>query len=217
MLDYIIKGGPLMVPLLVLSVLALGVALDRWRAFRRDAKIDTRTLRAKVLRLLNEGKVGEAADLCTSTPGPVSAVLLAGVQAYARHSAVSDRAEVLRPLVQDALEDYAFTVMRAVEKRLNVLSFIGSSAPLFGMTGTVTGMIKSFSAIAGAGALEGGIVAAGISEALTTTAAGLMIAIGAVIPYHYFMSRTGRIEQDIHEAGAQLLDFVTLKHSVKTE
>jgi biopolymer transport protein ExbB len=85
------------------------------------------------------------------------------------------------------------------------------------MTGTVTGMIKSFAAIAGAGALEGGIVAAGISEALTTTAAGLMIAIGAVIPYHYFMSRTGRIEQDIHEAGAQLLDFVTLKHSVKTE
>lgn len=215
MLDTIIKGGSMMVPLVAESVLALGVALDRWVAFQNAAKVDTRTLRAKVIRMLGEGKLREAADLCASTPGPVSAVLLAGIQAYARHSAVSERAEVLRPLIQDALEDYAFTAMRAVEKRLNVLSFIGSSAPLFGMTGTVTGMIKSFSAIAGAGALEGGIVAAGIAEALITTAAGLLIAMGAVIPYHYFTSCTDKIEQDIHEAGAELLDFVTLKHAVK--
>jgi len=184
MLEIIIKGGSMMVPLVAESVLALGIALDRWLAFRRDAKIDVRTLRAKVLRLLGEGRLAEAADLCASTPGPVSAVLLAGIQAYARHSKVTQRAETLRPLVEDALEDYAFTAMRAVGIRMNVLSFIGTSAPLFGMTGTVTGMIKSFNAIAGAGALEGGIVAAGIAEALITTAAGLLIAMGAVIPYH---------------------------------
>jgi biopolymer transport protein ExbB len=213
MLEIIIKGGSMMVPLVAESVLALGVVLDRWLAFRRDGKIDVRTLRAKVLRLLGEGRLNEAADLCASTPGPVSAVLLAGIQAYARHSKVTQRAETLRPLVEDAIEDYAFTAMRAVGIRMNVLSFIGTSAPLFGMTGTVTGMIKSFSAIAGAGALEGGIVAAGIAEALITTAAGLLIAMGAVIPYHYFTSRTDAIEQDIHEAGAELLDFVTLKHA----
>jgi biopolymer transport protein ExbB/TolQ len=77
----------------------------------------------------------------------------------------------------------------------------------------VTGMIKSFNAIAGAGALEGSIVAAGIAEALITTAAGLLIAMGAVIPYHYYMSRVQVIEQEIHEASAELLDFVTLRHA----
>lgn len=214
MLEYIIKGGPLMVPLLAESVLALGVTIDRAIAFHRDARVDTRTLRAKVLRLLRDGQPDAAADLCASTPGPVAAVLLAGIQAYAKHVVLTQRAETLRPLVEDALEDYMFTAMRAVEKRLNLLAFIGNSAPLFGMTGTVTGMIKSFSAIAGAGALEGGVVAAGISEALITTAAGLLIAMGGVIPHHYFMSRTDQIEQALHEAAAELLDFVTLKHAI---
>jgi biopolymer transport protein ExbB len=111
------------------------------------------------------------------------------------------------------MQDYSHQAMSAVEKRLNILSFIGSSAPLFGMTGTVTGMIKSFNAIAGAGALQGSVVASGIAEALITTAAGLLIAMGAVIPFHYFTSRTEKIELEVIEASSELLDFVTIRHS----
>jgi biopolymer transport protein ExbB len=213
MLETIIKGGSLMIPLMIESVLALGILLDRWLAFRDNARVDVRALRAKVQALLREDKVAEAAQLCASTPGPVSAVLLAGLKAYDKHRQRTKRAEVLRPLVQDALEDNAYGATSAVEKRLNVLSFIGNSAPLFGMTGTVTGMIKSFAAIAGAGALEGSIVAAGIAEALITTAAGLLIAMGAVIPYHYFMGRADAIMMEVHEASSELLDFITLKHT----
>jgi biopolymer transport protein ExbB len=213
MLETIIKGGSLMIPLMIESVLALGILLDRWLAFRDNGRVDVRALRAKVQALLREDKVAEAAQLCASTPGPVSAVLLAGLQAYDKHRQRTKRAEVLRPLVQDALEDNAYGATSAVEKRLNVLSFIGNSAPLFGMTGTVTGMIKSFAAIAGAGALEGSIVASGIAEALITTAAGLLIAMGAVIPYHYFMSRADGIMMEVHEASSELLDFITLKHT----
>ncbi len=213
MLETIIKGGALMIPLMIESVLALGILLDRWLAFQANAKVDVRALRAKVLELLRDDRVGEAAQLCASTPGPVSAVLLAGLQAYDKHRQRTKRAEVLRPLVQDALEDNAYGATSAVEKRLNILSFIGNSAPLFGMTGTVTGMIKSFAAIAGAGALEGSIVASGIAEALITTAAGLLIAMGAVIPYHYFMGRADAIMMEVHEASSELLDFITLKHT----
>jgi len=213
MLEIIIKGGPLMLPLLIESVLALGIVFDRALAFRRNAQVDSRALRAKVLTLLRGDNVTEAMQLCANTPGPVSAVLLAGLQAYVKHRALTKRGETLRPLVEDALEDYSYTAMAAVEKRLNVLSFIGNSAPLFGMTGTVTGMIKSFNAIAGAGALEGSIVASGIAEALITTAAGLMIAMAAVIPYHYFSSRADKIGLEVHEASAELLDFVTLRHA----
>jgi len=216
MLEYIIKGGPLMIPLMIESILAIGILIDRALAFRANTRVDTRALRAKILQLLNEDKIAEAAQLCANTPGPVSAVMLAGLQAYEKHSHATKRPEVLRPLVEDALEDYSYAAMNAVQKRLNVLSFIGNSAPLFGMTGTVTGMIKSFAAIAGAGALQGGVVAAGISEALITTAAGLLIAMAAVIPYHYFSSRADQIELEVHEACAELLDFVTLRHSEVT-
>jgi biopolymer transport protein ExbB len=213
MLETIIKGGSLMIPLMFESVLALGVLFDRWLAFRANQRIDVRSLRAKVLALLREDRVAEAAQLCANTPNPVSAVLLAGLQAYDKHRKYTQVGAALRPLVQDALEDCAYGATAAVEKRLNILSFIGNSAPLFGMTGTVTGMIKSFDAIAGAGALEGTIVAGGIAEALITTAAGLLIAMGAVIPYHYFMGRADAIMMEVHEASSELLDFITLKHT----
>jgi biopolymer transport protein ExbB len=213
MLETIIKGGSLMIPLMIESVLALGILIDRWVAFRANDRMDVRSLRAKVLDLLRQDKVSEAALLCANTPNPVSAVMLAGLQAYAKHRQHTSNGAALRPLVQDALEDHAYGASSAVEKRLNILSFIGNSAPLFGMTGTVTGMIKSFAAIAGAGALEGSIVAGGIAEALITTAAGLLIAMGAVIPYHYFMGRADAIMMDVHEASSELIDFITLKHT----
>ncbi|MBM4142033.1 MAG: MotA/TolQ/ExbB proton channel family protein [Lentisphaerae bacterium] len=213
MLEMIILGGAMMVPLVTESVLALAVLLDRFMAFRANARVDVRTLRAKAVALLNEGRAEEAVGLCFNTPGPVSAVLAAGMQSYLKHRGSTKRVDSLRAVVQDAMQDYTNQAMRAVESRLNILSFIGSSAPLFGMTGTVTGMIRSFNAIAAAGAMEGSVVAAGISEALITTAAGLLIALGAVIPYHYFVSRVEGIETEVVEAAAELLDFITIRHS----
>ena len=211
MLEILIKGGVLVAVMLAESVLSWAVVFDRWKAFRENEKIDVRSLRAKVMRLLRGGDLDGACRLCAGTPGPVSAVLLAGLQAYGRHRAGASSPEALRALVEDSLEDCAYTATKAVESRLNLLSFVGNSAPLFGMTGTVTGMIKSFESLGKAGALEGADVAVGISEALITTAVGLIVAMAAVIPFHYFSSRAGKVEQEIHEAGVELLDFVTLE------
>jgi biopolymer transport protein ExbB len=213
MLEMIVLGGSMMVPLVIESILALALAIDRFLAFRANGKVDVRTLRAKMLDLLREGRDQEALGLCFSTPGPVSAVLAAGLQSYVKHRASTRRVDSLRAVVQDAMEDYGHQAVQAVGSRLNVLAFIGSSAPLFGMTGTVTGMIRSFNAISHAGSMEGTVVAAGISEALITTAAGLLIAMGAVIPYHYFTARAECIETEVVEAAADLLDFITIKHS----
>ena len=213
MLELIVMGMPLMIPLVAESVLALAVVFDRFVAFRANAQVDVRTLRSKVLALLREGREEDALGLCFNTPGPVSAVMAAGLQSYLKHREIARRVDSLRAVVQDAMEDYGHQAVQAVGNRLNVLAFIGSSAPLFGMTGTVTGMIASFNAIAGAGSMEGTVVAAGISEALITTAAGLLIAMAAVIPYHYFTSRAELIETEVVEAAAELLDFITIKHS----
>ncbi|MFW5839535.1 MAG: MotA/TolQ/ExbB proton channel family protein, partial [Planctomycetota bacterium] len=109
-------------------------------------------------------------------------------------------------------EDYSDHALAAVEKRMTVLSTVGYAAPLLGMCGTVVGMIRSFSAMADQAATGGGgAVAAGISEALITTAAGLIIALMAVIPYHYFNSKVETIDLEINETVAELLDHVVTR------
>jgi len=214
MLETLINGGPLMIVLMIESVLAIAVMLDRAAAFRTNSRIDVRSLRAKVQNQMLDSKYEDALAVCLNTPGPVSAVMAAGLQSYMKHKAATSNGETLRAIVQDAMTDYARLAISTVEKRMNILSFVGTSAPLFGMTGTVTGMIKSFTAIADASAMDGSVVAAGIAEALITTAAGLMIAMMAVIPHHYFTSRSEDIEIQIAEAGSEILDHISLTHHV---
>jgi biopolymer transport protein ExbB/TolQ len=209
-LETIIKGGSMMLPLLLESVVALAITLDRWLAFARNDRLDTRSLRARVLDLLAAGRLADAAMLCGNTPGPVSAVLLAGLQAYAKFRGVTaGRPEACRALVEDAMVNTSQVAVGAVNKRLGVLSFIAGSAPLLGMLGTVTGMISAFAGMA-VGGVSNETVSAGISEALITTAAGLIIALVAVVPYHYFTARAGAIEAEMVESAAELLDHVTL-------
>jgi len=210
-LETIVKGGGMMVPLMVLSVLAVAVAIDRWVAFSRNDRVDSRSLRSKVLDLLAAGKVNEAGVLCSNTPGPVSAVMLAGLQAYAKFRKITaGRPETCRSLVEDTMENYSQLAAAAVNKRLGVLSFVAGAAPLIGMLGTVAGMISAFAGMA-VGGVSNETVSAGISEALITTAAGLIISLVAVVPYHYFTSRANAVESEMVESASELLDYITLR------
>ncbi|HPD15300.1 MAG TPA: MotA/TolQ/ExbB proton channel family protein [Planctomycetota bacterium] len=214
MLQLLVDGGPLMVPLVLCSVFTVAVLLDRGYAFYRHGKLDTRALRAKVLGLVEEDRVDEAAALCANTPSPVAAVLLAGLQSYARHRPLASRVESLLALMEKAMSDCTQHAMTAVEKRFAVLTTVGSAAPLFGMTGTVTGMIGSFGALSAAG-VEASGVASGIAEALITTAAGLLIALAAVIPYNILVAMSGRIELEMDEATSELLDLIAIRAGVR--
>jgi biopolymer transport protein ExbB len=208
MLETIVKGSWMMIPLMICSVLATAVLIDRAMAFWANSKVDTRSLRANVLSMLSENRLADAAVLCSATPGPVSAVLLTGLQSYTKHKALGAKVEELLSVMEKAMDDYALHAMSAVEKRLNILSAVGSAAPLLGMTGTVTGMIASF------GALQGGdqaTVANGIAEALITTAAGLIIAVWAMIPYSMFTSLADKVDLSIEESTSELLDFVATR------
>ncbi len=214
MLQLLIDGGSMMVPLTLCSIFTIAVLIDRGLAFYRHSRIDTRSLRAKVLGFIEDDRVDEAAALCASTPGPVSAVLLAGLQSYAKHRPLASRVESLLAIMEKAMADYTQHAMTAVEKRFSVLTTVGSAAPLFGMCGTVTGMIASFGALSASG-VEASGVAMGIAEALITTAAGLLIALAAVIPYNVFTAMSGRIELEIDEASAELLDLIAIRAGVR--
>lgn len=208
LLDTIIKGKYMMVPLMACSVFAFAVFFDRISAFWANGKVDTRALRAKLMQLMEEGRLRDAATLCSNTPSPVAAVLLVGLQSYEKHREQVQRGD-LAAVMEKAMDDYSLHAMSAVEKRLHILATIGNIAPLLGMTGTVTGMIASFDNLADAGGLDpGGAVASGIAEALITTAAGLIIALFALVPYNWFTSMADKIDLEIQEARTELLDYV---------
>jgi biopolymer transport protein ExbB len=210
MLERLITGGFLMIPLMMCSVIMLAVLIERGLAFHRNAKLDIRTMRAKVLTLLGEGRIADAMIVCTSTPGPVAAVMLVGLQAYQRLLDAGASPESLRNMMQKSMDDYTPHAIHVCELRLNWLATISNVAPLFGMTGTVTGMIRSFGSLSNAGSLDAGAVGAGISEALVATATGLIIALASLIPYNSFMNRVEKLNLEVGEAASELVEYACL-------
>ena len=200
MLGYLMDGGWMMMPLLVCSIAMAAVIIDRIRAFRCAAKVDPAQLRSQVCASVADGDLDKAFEICRNSEGPVAAVLLTGLERL-KTMREKGRAEIeIGAGVTKAMEDYAPRSMNGLEKRLGSLVLIASIAPLIGMCGTVTGMINSFSVMAEAAGLDPGAVAGGISEALITTAAGLIIAIPGVVAYNMFQKRVE--EWNMHLEGS---------------
>ena len=214
MLEHILNGGPLMLPLMACSIVSLAVVYDRWMAFRSNRKIDTRALRSRVMSSLRQGDLAASISVCESARGPIASVLLAGLRSYRQLKEKGESTETMRMVVAQVMEDYAAQAMGVVNRRLDVLTTVGTAAPLLGMTGTVTGMIASFSGLADAGSVSGsgGAVAAGIAEALVTTAVGLIIALSAVIPQSVFNRWSDEIELEIEESTTDLVEFILTHH-----
>lgn len=188
MLNYLLDGGPIMMPLFILSVLTVAIVIDRLRAFKA-AGDDYNDLRIDVNQKLLNGDLDGAIARTSDSDGPVAASLLVGLKRYSVMQKKQRKPEEIEIAVSKTMEDYAPKATSPLERRLNLLVLIGAVAPLLGMTGTVTGMIKSFDKLAEAAGMDPGAVAAGISEALITTASGLIVAIPAVVAYNLFNRR----------------------------
>jgi biopolymer transport protein ExbB len=214
MLEHILKGGPMMIPLVICSLISLAVVYDRWTAFKKNRRIDTRSLRAKVLEHLRLNNVNAAIDECVSTKGPVAAVMLTGLRSYSHLQGKNEKSETMRMVIAQVMEEYSAQTMSVVNKRLEFLTTIGTAAPLLGMTGTVTGMIASFAGLADAGSIggSGGLVAEGIAEALVTTAVGLIVALMAVIPQSVFNRWSDQIELELEESSSEMVEFILTHH-----
>lgn len=203
-------GESLWPPLVVLSVLSIAIIVDRLHAFNQ-ADLDTDALRESVVNELEKGDLDGAITYCEAAGGPVAAVLLAGLAKY-RALLVLGRPPTENEIaVSKTMEDSAPGILAVLEKRLNLLVMIASVSPLLGMTGTVTGMIKSFNKMAETAGVDPSAVAGGISEALITTAAGLIIAIPAVIAYNLFNKKVEAYAIEIENMITVVLDFITLR------
>lgn len=173
-------GGFMMYPLLLASLLGFGVIIAKlyilWVARR-----DTQRVLEEVATLGRERRLDEALAYLENTPGPVAAILLAGLNRIRDRRAGRD--------VEQAMTTTGKIELGFLERGMVVLATVATVAPLMGFLGTVWGMILAFSAIELAGQVEATLVASGIKVALITTATGLIIAIPINIAYNYFVTR----------------------------
>ncbi len=183
-------------PLLIFSVLAVAVIIERFIALWR-ASIPVNEFLAKIRKALVVNRsIREAVKVCEQYKGPVASIMKAGLLKYGQP----------REDVEKTIENAAMFEMSRLERFLAFLATTANVAPLLGFFGTVTGMIKGFDALAAAGLSNPGLVATGIKEALTTTAAGLFVAIPTQLAYNYFMSRINKFVRDIETSANMLLE-----------
>ena len=196
MVDILISGGPVMIPLGALSMVAVAIIMERLWVLRRSNFLQPSTVQT-LSGLLASDKFQGSIDFCRRHPGPFTGLVVALVEN--RHAPYEELREIL--------EDTGRLQLMGLQRGLPALGTIVAGAPLLGLLGTVIGMIKIFSVVATAGSGITEQLSSGISQALITTATGLVIAIPALFVHSYLESRALTILSDIE---AQILDFLHL-------
>jgi biopolymer transport protein ExbB len=194
--DILISGGPVMIPLGILSLVALAIIIERLWILRSSNFLQSTTVET-LSSLLASGKFRASIDYCRRHPGPFTDLV----------SALVENRQAPYEELKEILEDTGRLQLMGLQRGLPALATIVGGAPLLGLLGTVLGMIKIFSVVATAGSGITEQLSSGISQALITTAAGLVIAIPALFTHSYLESRAVGILSEIE---AQILDFLHL-------
>ena len=197
MLDLLKPGGIVMFPLLLCSVLALAIIIERFwtlRVSRLAPKSLVQDLWVSIRKKeLNARKIKELKEMA-----PLGRVLAAGL-VNAKHG---------REIMKESIQEEASHVVHEMERFLTALGTIAVITPLLGLLGTVIGMIKVFAQLQLEGAGNAAALAGGISEALITTAAGMTIAIPALIFHRYFLRRVDEIVVDMEQESLRLVEVI---------
>jgi biopolymer transport protein ExbB len=189
-LNLFAKGGPVMWPLLVCSFVSIALAVERIMSVARVEMAADDELVEELFNMVSKGKCDEAIDVGSSSTDPAVNMIVEGL---------SHRDHGLSDVMQIAAEKQ----LDSMRTGLSVLDTIITMAPLLGILGTVTGIIKSFNLLQDVGLQDPRLATGGISEALITTAAGLGVALATLIPYNFLLSRIRRISRRLEHAGTQ--------------
>ena len=197
MIDFLARGGVIMIPLGIFSVITLAIILERSFSLRTNRILRLDILQ-RVKELLADNQIGEAMTVCRRQPSVMGRILLSAIMNHDR-----DREE-LKTIVEDA----ARQVVPTLDRYLGMLGTIAAVSPLLGLTGTVFGMIRTFTVISEKGIAHPSQLAGGISEALITTASGLVVAIPALIFYNYFTIKSDRLILEMEKYSFRLVDML---------
>lgn len=198
MLKLIFDGGILMIPIIFASLYASAIVIERYRRFR-TVRVEIVDFSSQATEALNSGRQDIAISLCERKHQNILSPIL--------KEAVTSR-ELPKDILEKRVAEVAQLQLAPLEKNMSTLSTISSVAPLLGLLGTVTGMIGSFGQIANSGIGKPELLADGISQALVTTAAGLFVAIPALVFFNYLNSKIDEIIVSIERNSRIYIDTV---------
>ena len=197
MVQYFHDGGNFMWPILVALVFGLGFTLERIYSLMMS-RIDSKTFFDDITKIIDNDGAEAALELCEQTQGPVSAIFHAGLSRL--HRGLAE--------VEKAIQNAGALEMAFLEKNMIWLNAVITIAPMLGFTGTVIGMIKAFDAIKAANDISPAVVAGGISQALLTTAFGLVVAMIIQTFQNLFVSRIDKLVLEMEEQSVKIMDHL---------
>ena len=197
MLELVKSGGWLMVPILLCSIAALAIVVERMWTLR-PSRIAPKHLVADVWQLVQKNALNAAQLSHIRASSALGQILVSGLN-NSKHG---------REVMKESIEETAAKVVHELERFLNPLGTIAAITPLLGLLGTVVGMIKVFSEIMIQGAGNANVLAGGISEALITTAAGLTVAIPALVMHRYFIRRVDFLVIEMEQEAVKLVEVI---------
>lgn len=202
MIDFLVSGGPVMIPIGIASVVALATFLERLWALRKSAVVPTGFC-VEVIELLKQGRPEDALTRCRTRALPIARILEAALVSR----------DLPRDRIKERIEEVGRREASELERFVPVLGTIASVSPLLGLLGTVGGMIVTFQVIQTQGLGNVGSLAGGISQALVTTFAGLSVAIPTLLANRYVLSRVDGLLLDLEEVASAAIDLLDAEPS----
>jgi biopolymer transport protein ExbB len=194
-------GGLLMYPIALCSFIMMVFFFERL-IFLRPGRVIPRPFVKRLIEQLEQQQIDrdEAIELCSRNPSPIAQIFTAALKRYGRPAVE----------VEQVVLDAGERVTNQLRKYMRLFSAISNVSPLLGLLGTVLGMIETFNAISGSNAMGNPVaLAGGISQALLTTAAGLLVAIPAYLAYMYFLGRTDRLVMEMDSYAQEVIDAIS--------
>ena len=197
-LEFLRKGGFIIYPLLLCSIVALAIVIEKWIALRRK-KVLIPEIVSVIDNIKGPGDIGLALSICEKHKGPFANIIRIGLESR----------DLPREEIKEALNDQGRQEVYSLEKGVIILETIAGIAPLLGLLGTVIGILKVFDVISVMGVGQATAMASGISEALITTIVGLSIGIPAVVGFNFFTNKAESLVLEIEKYSSALLKKVT--------
>jgi biopolymer transport protein ExbB len=198
LMELAVKGGWLMAPLLLLSLVAIYIFIERYLAISKASKTDENFMN-RIKDYIHDGKIDSALALCRSTNSPIASMLEKGIQ------------RIGRPLndINTAIENVGRLEIFKLERGLPTLATVAGGAPMIGFLGTVTGMIRAFYDMSMAGNnIDIEILSSGIYEAMVTTVAGLSVGIVAYFAYNILVSNVEKVVNGLEAYTTEFMDLL---------
>ncbi|WP_300357337.1 MotA/TolQ/ExbB proton channel family protein [Fusobacterium sp.] len=203
MMYYLKVGGPLMWILFGLSIVSTAIIIERVVFFFKREKGLSKDFKSNLIMSVSSNDMGRAVEICTKEKNTVGDTVKCFLLRCDRNGDFHHFDQLVKEIGMEEIGP--------LEKRLHFLAIIGYIAPMIGLLGTVTGMIDAFRNLSTFGAGDPSLVADGISKALLTTAAGLSIAIPAIVVYNLLNKKIEEIEEDIDKVTTNIINIIRQK------